>query len=256
MLQMIERLVGTKRSRDTKSLIPIVRKINALEPRYLGLPDGAFREETARLRERLAAGASLDDLLPEAYAMAREAGRRVLGERTFDVQLMGAVALHRGSITEMKTGEGKTICSVAAAFLNSLSGLGVHVVTVNDYLAERDAGWMGPIYDMLGVSVGFVLSQMDTEARREAYAKDITYGTNNEFGFDYLRDNMKWDPSTKVQRGHNYCIVDEIDSILIDEARTPLIISGSAEDDTAVYMQVNRLVPSLVECAKDPATGE
>ena len=191
---MIERLVGNKRTRDTASLIPIVRRINELETRFLKLRDEDFRGETARLRERLASGETLDDLLPEAFAMAREAGRRVLGERTFDVQLMGAVALHRGAITEMKTGEGKTICSVAAAYLNALTGQGVHIVTVNDYLAERDAGWMGPIYRMLGVSVGFVLSQMDTEARRQAYQCDITYGTNNELGFDYLRDNMKWDP--------------------------------------------------------------
>ena len=256
MLAMIERWVGNKRTRDAASLIPIVRRINELESRFLGFRDEDFRGETARLRERLAAGETLDDLLPEAYAMAREAGRRVLGERTFDVQLMGAIALHRGAITEMKTGEGKTICSVAAACLNALTGQGVHIVTVNDYLAERDAGWMGPIYQMLGVSVGFVLSQMDTDARRAAYGCDITYGTNNELGFDYLRDNMKWDPATKVQRGHNYCIVDEIDSILIDEARTPLIISGSAEDDTAVYMQVNRLVTGLTECVKDPNSSE
>jgi len=256
MLQLIERFVGTKRSRDAKSLIQTVRRINELEPRYLGFRESDFREETARLKERLAAGSPLDDLLPEAFAMARDAGRRVLGERTFEVQLMGAIALHRGAITEMKTGEGKTICSVAAAYLNALTGQGVHIVTVNDYLAERDAGWMGPIFDMLGVSVGFVLSQMDTEARRKAYACDITYGTNNEFGFDYLRDNMKWDPAAKVQRGHNYCIVDEIDSILIDEARTPLIISGAAEDDTAVYMKVNRLVTALTECAKDEANGD
>jgi preprotein translocase subunit SecA len=256
MPALIERFVGNKRSRDAKSTIPLVRRINELERKYLGLPDAAFRGETAALRQRHAAGESLDDLLPEAFAMAREAGRRVLGERTFDVQLMGAIALHRGAIAEMKTGEGKTISSVAAAFLNALSGLGVHVVTVNDYLAERDAAWMGPIYDMLGVTVGYVLSQMDTDARARSYACDITYGTNNEFGFDYLRDNMKWDAATKVQRGHNYCIVDEIDSILIDEARTPLIISGSAEDDTASYLQITRLVDDLKECAKDPDTGE
>jgi preprotein translocase subunit SecA len=249
-------IIGTKQQRDLKNLIPIVEQINFLEPELMSWTEDRFKERTHRLREEYRAGKSLDEMLPEAFAMAREAGRRILGERIFDVQLMGGIVLHRGAIMEMKTGEGKTLSSVPTAYLNALSGKGVNIVTVNDYLAERDSQWMGPVYRYLGVSVGCILSQMDNEARREAYSKDITYGTNNEFGFDYLRDNMKWDKSGKVQRGHNFCIVDEIDSILIDEARTPLIISGPAEDDTATYYEVNRLVSSLGECAKDPETGE
>ncbi|HPB65776.1 MAG TPA: preprotein translocase subunit SecA, partial [Spirochaetales bacterium] len=192
----------------------------------------------------------------EAFALAREAARRVLGERSFDTQVLGGIVLHDGKIVEMKTGEGKTLSSVAAAYLNSLEGKGVHVVTVNDYLAERDSRWMGSIYSYLGVSVGAILSDMDNDARRAAYAKDITYGTNNEFGFDYLRDNMAMEPSRRVQRGHHYCVVDEIDSILIDEARTPLIISGAAEDDTFKINEVSRLCHHLVEVKKDPETGE
>ncbi|MBA7659420.1 Protein translocase subunit SecA [subsurface metagenome] len=188
--------------------------------------------------------------------MVREAARRTLTERIYDVQLIGGIVLHQGKIMEMKTGEGKTLSSVTAAYLNSLSGQGVHIVTVNDYLAERDAVWMGRIYNLLGVSVGVILSQMDNESRKAAYARDITYGTNNEFGFDYLRDNMRWDKDGKVQRSHSFCIVDEIDSILIDEARTPLIISGAAEDDTSKIYEVNKLVAALTECSRDPETGE
>ena len=257
MIQKIVTLiVGTKQKRDLKSLTPIVEQINSFEPELMSWADEKFKIATNQLREENRAGKSLDDLLPEAFAIAREAGRRILGERIFDVQLMGGIALHRGSIMEMKTGEGKTLSSVPAAYLNALGGDGVHIVTVNDYLAERDAQWMGPVYRFLGVSVGCILSEMDNDARRQAYAQDITYGTNNEFGFDYLRDNMKWDTSGKVQRGHNFCIVDEIDSILIDEARTPLIISGPAQDDTATYFEVNGLVSSLEECGKDPDTDE
>ncbi len=246
--------LGSKHERDLKELVPIVQKINALEPEVMGLPDAAFAERTARMREQVAGGASLDSLLPQAFALVREAARRRLGERIFDVQLMGAVVLHKGRITEMKTGEGKTLASVPAAYLNSLTGKGVHVITVNDYLAERDAAWMGTIYTLLGVSVGVILSQMDNTLRKASYAADITYGTNNEFGFDYLRDNMCWDPADKVQRGHAYAIVDEIDNILIDEARTPLIISGMAEDDTFKFAEVNKLVDQLTECEKDPET--
>ena len=257
MIQKIVTLiVGTKQKRDLKSLTPIVEQINSYEPELMSWTDEQFKIRTNQLREENRAGKSLEALLPEAFAIAREVGRRVLGERIFDVQLMGGIALHRGSIMEMKTGEGKTLASVPAALLNALGGRGVHIVTVNDYLAERDAQWMGPVYQFLGVSVGCILSQMDNDARRQAYAQDITYGTNNEFGFDYLRDNMKWDTSGKVQRGHNFCIVDEIDSILIDEARTPLIISGPAQDDTATYYEVNKLVSSLEECLKDPDTDE
>ncbi len=248
-------LLGSKHERDLKELVPIMQKVNELEPTVKEYPDSRFAEKTAEFRERLNGGERIDALLPEAYALVREAARRKLGERIFDVQLMGAVVLHKGRIVEMKTGEGKTLASVPAAYLNSLSGKGVHIVTVNDYLAERDAGWMGPIYSLLGVSVGVILSQMDNAQRKEAYGKDVTYGTNNEFGFDYLRDNMCWSPSEKVQRGHAYAIVDEIDNILIDEARTPLIISGMAEDDTFKFAEVNKLVDQLIECEKDPATG-
>ena len=232
-----------------------MQKISALEPEVMRYADEDFAAKTEEFRQRLAKGEPLDNLLPEAYALVREAARRKLGERIFDVQLMGAIVLHKGRITEMKTGEGKTLASVPAAYLNSLTGKGVHVITVNDYLAERDAGWMGPIFNMLGVSVGVILSQMDNAQRKESYARDITYGTNNEFGFDYLRDNMCWSPAEKVQRGHAYAIVDEIDNILIDEARTPLIISGMAEDDTFKFAEVNKLVDQLVDCEKDPATG-
>ncbi|HYW86110.1 MAG TPA: preprotein translocase subunit SecA [Spirochaetia bacterium] len=248
-------LLGSKHERDLKELVPLMQKISALEPEVMKYPDEDFAARTGEFKQRLAKGETLDHLLPEAYALVPEAARRKLGERIFDVQLMGAIVLHKGRITEMKTGEGKTLASVPAAYLNSLTGKGVHVITVNDYLAERDAGWMGPIFNMLGVSVGVILSQMDNVQRKESYARDITYGTNNEFGFDYLRDNMCWSPSEKVQRGHAYAIVDEIDNILIDEARTPLIISGMAEDDTFKFAEVNKLVDQLVDCEKDPVTG-
>ncbi len=248
-------LLGSKHERDLKELVPLMQKISALEPEVMKYADEDFAARTGEFKQRLAKGETLDQLLPEAYALVREAARRKLGERIFDVQLMGAIVLHKGRITEMKTGEGKTLASVPAAYLNSLTGKGVHVITVNDYLAERDAGWMGPIFNMLGVSVGVILSQMDNAQRKESYARDITYGTNNEFGFDYLRDNMCWSPTEKVQRGHAYAIVDEIDNILIDEARTPLIISGMAEDDTFKFAEVNKLVDQLVDCEKDPVTG-
>jgi preprotein translocase subunit SecA len=247
--------LGSQHERDLKELVPLLQRINALEPDMMGLAEEDFALKTADFRRRISTGESLDILLPEAFAMVREAARRKLGERIFDVQLMGAIVLHKGRITEMKTGEGKTLASVPSAYLNSLGGNGVHVITVNDYLAERDAGWMGPIFRLLGVSVGVILSQMDNPQRKLAYAQDITYGTNNEFGFDYLRDNMCWSPAEKVQRGHAYAIVDEIDNILIDEARTPLIISGMAEDDTFKFAEVNKLVEQLVECEKDPLTG-
>ncbi len=253
---LLTALFGTKSDRDLRELVPVVQRINAFEPAMLALDDAEFPRRTDGFRSQLAGGAKLDDLLPEAYALVREAARRRLGERLFDVQLMGSVVLHRGRIVEMKTGEGKTLASVPAAYLNALAGQGMHIVTVNDYLAERDAAWMGTVYRLLGVSVGVILGQMDNARRKESYAKDITYGTNNEFGFDYLRDNMCFSPEEKVQRGHAYAIVDEIDNILIDEARTPLIISGSAEDDTVRYFEANRIVPGLVECAKDPATDE
>ena len=249
-------LFGSKKERDIKQIVPVLHAVNAKESWALSLKNEDFPVQTDKLRARVASGESLDDVLPEAFALFREAARRALGERPFDTQIMGGIVLHEGKIVEMKTGEGKTLCSVSAAYLNALSGKGVHVVTVNDYLAERDSEWMGQIFHFLGVSVGCVLSRMDNAARREAYARDITYGTNNEFGFDYLRDNMAWLPGERVQREHNYCIVDEIDSILIDEARTPLIISGPADDDTFKVNEVNKLATQLVEVKKNPETGE
>ncbi|HSV55519.1 MAG TPA: preprotein translocase subunit SecA, partial [Magnetospirillaceae bacterium] len=249
-------LVGSKHERDIKKLLPLLHTVNARESWALALDARGFRAATEDLRRRHREGEGLDDLLPEAFALAREAARRMLGERPYDVQILGAIVLHQGKIVEMKTGEGKTLASVGAVYLNALSGKGVHVVTVNDYLAERDAAWMGPVYEYLGVTVGTILSRMDPETRKLAYARDITYGTNNEFGFDYLRDNMVWSPEGRVQRGHNFCVVDEIDSILIDEARTPLIISGPTDDDTAKFKEVNRLVGQLSEVKKDPGTGE
>jgi len=259
MLQSIlSFLLGSQHERNLKELLPILHKINEKETWAMLLRPEEFQEQTERFRERFQRGESLDSMLPEAFALVREAARRKLGERHYDVQLLGGIVLHQGKIMEMKTGEGKTLSSVTAAYLNSLSGKGVHVVTVNDYLAERDAAWMGPVYSFLGVSVGSILSNMapSSPERKAAYGKDITYGTNNEFGFDYLRDNMAWSAADKVQRGHNYCVVDEIDSILIDEARTPLIISGAAEDDTAKFFEVDLLVDNLKECEKDPTTGE
>ena len=255
MLQKsIELIFGSKRDHDMRDLLPLLRSINLREAWAMGLDDAQFKQQTARLREQ--AGANLETLLPEAYVLAREAARRVLGERLYDSQVMGAISLHRGNIVEMKTGEGKTISSVPATYLNTLTGQGVHIVTVNDYLAKRDAEWMRPVYEMLGLSVGYIISDMDTETRKRNYACDITYATNNELGFDYLRDNMCYDLKQKTQRGQNFCIIDEIDSILIDEARTPLIISGATEEDTGKYVQANRLIRSLTECAKDEATGD
>jgi preprotein translocase subunit SecA len=250
--KLLNALFGSQHERDIKALMPLLHKINALEASVAGLPPEAFPAKTAELKARAASGESLDSMLPEAFAFAREAARRAIGERPYDVQMMASVVLHQGKIVEMKTGEGKTLMCVAAAYLNALAGKGVHVITVNDYLAQRDAEWMRPIFAYLGMSVGVILSQMDNEARKIAYSADITYGTNNEFGFDYLRDNMLLDLESRVQRGHHYCIIDEIDSILIDEARTPLIISGSAEDDTQKFFEVNRLVGSLVEVEKKP----
>ena len=256
MGKILERVLGSKNERDLKALMPLVGRVNELEERMTALDDIDFPAATARFRSRLADGEGLDDLAPEAFALVREAARRRLGERIYDCQLMGGAVLHRGAILEMKTGEGKTLSAVTAAYLNALTGRGVHIVTVNDYLVELQAAWMGRVFELLDISVGAILANMDGPRRRAAYHCDVTYGTNNEFGFDYLRDNMNWDESQKVQRGHHFCIVDEIDSILIDEARTPLIISGAADDDTARFAQINGLVDQLREVAKDPATGE
>ncbi|MGC9218458.1 MAG: preprotein translocase subunit SecA [Athalassotoga sp.] len=223
----------------------IVEEINEFEEKMKSLVDSDFPAKTAELKDRLEKGETLDDLLPEAFALAREASKRALGMRPFDVQLMGALALHEGMVAEMKTGEGKTLVAVMAVYLNSLEGKGVHVVTVNDYLAKRDANWMGPAYALLGLKVGFLQSEMNQDERRAAYNCDITYGTNTEMGFDYLRDNLAYLPEQRVQRGHNYAIVDEVDSILIDEARTPLIISGPAENSSRLYKQFASLAKKL-----------
>jgi preprotein translocase subunit SecA len=260
---LVRALFGSQHERDLKELLPILHSVNEKEAWAAALPADEYPKMTALFKERHANGESLDALLPEAFALAREAARRNLGERPYDVQVLGSVVLHQGKIVEMKTGEGKTLMSVAATYLNALSGRGVHVVTVNDYLAKRDADWMRPVFDYLGISVGTILSDMDNERRKQNYLCDITYGTNNEFGFDYLRDNMRWDMAGRVQRGHNFCVVDEIDSILIDEARTPLIISGAAEDDTFKYAEVDKLLGTLEEIKKkengdypDEAQGE
>ncbi|MFA7642633.1 MAG: preprotein translocase subunit SecA [Sphaerochaetaceae bacterium] len=255
-MSLIRRLFGTKQEKDIKRLAPLVESVNAQADWAKALHDEDFPRITNDLKERIRSGEKLDALLPQAFALAREAADRVLHERHYDEQIMGAIVLHQGSILEMKTGEGKTLTCVPAAYLNALEGKGVYIVTVNDYLARRDASWMGPIYRFLGLTVGTIVSDMATEERRVAYDCDITYGTNNEFGFDYLRDNMKWDWRDKIQPLHHYCIVDEIDSILIDEARTPLIISGQAADDTMKIRAANSIVAALQECTKDPETGE
>ena len=227
-------LFGTANDRVVKGFDKPVAKINALEPELAKLSDEQLRAKTAEFRERLTKGETLDDLLVEAFATVREASKRTLGQRHFDVQLKGGMVLHQGKIAEMKTGEGKTLVATLPVYLNALEGKGVHVVTVNDYLAKRDSEWMGQIYTFLGLRVGVIVHELDDEQRKAAYACDVTYGTNNEFGFDYLRDNMKFRLEDMVQRAFNYAIVDEVDSILIDEARTPLIISGPTEDNSAL----------------------
>jgi preprotein translocase subunit SecA len=243
--KVLAKVFGTANERELKRMRPIVAGINAKEPEIQALSDDQLRARTAAFRERLERGEALDDLLPDAFAVVREAGRRVLNMRHFDVQLIGGMVLHSGKIAEMKTGEGKTLVATLPAYLNALAGKGVHVVTVNDYLARRDSEWMGRIYRFLGMTVGVIQHDLNDQERQVAYGCDITYGTNNEFGFDYLRDNMKFDLAHYVQRGHNFAIVDEVDSILIDEARTPLIISGPAEESTDLYYEVDRLIPKL-----------
>src|SRR5512141_2267277 len=225
---------------------PVVARINELEPQTKALTDEALRAKTTEFRERVLRGETLDDLLPEAFAVVREAGLRTLNMRHFDVQLKGGMVLHQGKIAEMKTGEGKTLVATLPAYLNALGGKGVHIVTVNDYLAGRDSEWMGKLYRLLGLTVGCIQHPLTDDERKAAYSADITYGTNNEFGFDYLRDNMKYDIADCVQRGFNYAIVDEVDSILIDEARTPLIISGPAEESTDKYYKIDRIIPRLL----------
>ncbi len=281
---LIGKVFGTRNERVIKSMMPRVEAINALEPQMQKLTDDELRAKTDEFRKRIqerlsrvtsgaAAGPEteaeteteddpdrakqlekqqyealqevLNEILVEAFAVVREAGRRVLNMRHFDVQLIGGMVQHEGMISEMKTGEGKTLVATLPVYLNALSGRGVHVVTVNDYLAKRDSEWMGKLYRFLGLTVGVIVHDLDDEQRRAAYAADVTYGTNNEFGFDYLRDNMKFDLRDCVQRGHNFAIVDEVDSILIDEARTPLIISGASEESTDKYYRVNRIIPKL-----------
>ncbi len=243
---LARKIFGTANTRVVKALHKTVQQINDLEPSVAALSDEALKARTDWLRERLAKGESLDDILPDAFATVREAAKRVLGQRHFDVQLLGGMVLHQGKISEMRTGEGKTLVATLAVYLNALEGKGVHVVTVNDYLARRDSGWMSRVYSFLGLSTGCIVPGLDDDERRAAYAADITYGTNNEFGFDYLRDNMKFRLEEMVQRTFNYAIVDEVDSILIDEARTPLIISGPSTDAGEMYLQVDRLIPLLV----------
>src|SRR5256714_348116 len=268
MISVILRAVfGTKHERDVKRMMPVVQQINALEPEMQRRADAGLAAKTDELRKRVADGAAVDDVLVEAFAVCREAARRTLSMRHFDVQLIGGMVLHEGKIAEMATGEGKTLVATLPAYLNALTGKGVHIVTVNDYLAKRDAQWMGPLYHALGLTVGviqheasfqydpaFVTSDIRMTAlkpigRREAYAADITYGTNNEFGFDYLRDNMRFSLDELVQRKLHYAIVDEVDSILIDEARTPLIISGPAEESTELYFKIDRIIPKLKRAA-------
>src|ERR1700759_908729 len=241
----LAKVFGTKHDREIKAIRPLVAAINDLEPQLQKLSDADLATKTVDFKQRIANGAGLDDILVEAFAVAREAGRRVLNMRHFDVQLIGGIVLLKGKISEMKTGEGKTLVATLPCYLKALAGHGVHVVTVNDYLAKRDAEWMGKIYEYLGLTVGVIVHDLDDNQRRAAYGADIPYGTNNEFGFDYLRDNMKFDIKNCVQRGHNYAIVDEVDSILIDEARTPLIISGQSEESTDKYYKVNRIIPKL-----------
>ena len=241
-----KRVFGSANDRYVRSLSKYVDAVNGFEPTISAMTDEELRGQTDVFRKRLADGAKLDDLLPEAFATVREAAKRTLGQRHYDVQLIGGIALHRGEIAEMKTGEGKTLVATLATYLNALPGKGVHVVTVNDYLARRDAEWMGQVYQFLGLTVGVIVPNMVDQARRDAYNCDITYATNNELGFDYLRDNMKYSRDQMVQRPFNFAIVDEVDSILIDEARTPLIISGPTDDKSDLYIGVDAIVKSFV----------
>ncbi|MGV3571042.1 MAG: preprotein translocase subunit SecA, partial [Ramlibacter sp.] len=254
----LTKIFGSRNDRLLKQYRRRVEQINGLEPQFEKLSDDELRAKTQEFRERVAKGEELDALLPEAFAVVREGSKRIMKMRHFDVQLVGGMALHEGKIAEMRTGEGKTLTATLPVYLNALAGKGVHVVTVNDYLANRDAQWMGKLYNFLGLSVGVNLPNMPKPEKQAAYQSDITYGTNNEYGFDYLRDNMVYETADRVQRGLNYAIVDEVDSILIDEARTPLIISGQAEDHTDLYLAINAIVPQLSrqEGEADPRTGE
>ncbi len=251
---ILKKIMGTESERVLKSIQPIVDKVNSLEAVVAKLSDTELKAKTGEFREALLSGKTLDDILPEAFAVVREVGKRTINMRHFDVQIAGGVVLHRGTIAEMATGEGKTLVATLPVYINALTKKGVHIVTVNDYLACRDKEWMGPIYEFLGLTVGAIEHDMPDEARKAAYNCDITYGTNNEFGFDYLRDNMKFNKASMVQRGFNYAIVDEVDSILVDEARTPLIISGPAEESTDKYYKIDKIIPKLEKGKKDEAT--
>ena len=244
-MKFLTKIFGTRNDKLLKKMLPLVNKINELEPEFVKLSDEEIKAKTAEFRERYEKGETLDELLPEAFANCREASKRVLGQRHYDVQLVGGIVLKEGKIAEMKTGEGKTLTATLPSYLHGLTGKGAHIVTVNDYLAKRDAEWMGKLHNFLGLTVGAIVNDIDDDERKEAYAADITYGTNNEFGFDYLRDNMKTDPNHLAQRKHNFAIVDEVDSILIDEARTPLIISGPADSNLDLYKKVNREIPGV-----------
>jgi len=247
VLSLAKKIFGSSNDRALKKLSKQIPLINELEPRFEAMSDSDLQNITGEFRDRLEKGETLDDILPEAFATVRQAAKRTLGQRHYDVQLIGGVTLHNGMICEMRTGEGKTLVATLAVYLNAIERKGVHVVTVNDYLAERDSEWMGQVYRFLGLSVGCIKNNMNDAERKVAYACDVTYGTNNEFGFDYLRDNMKFRLEEMVQREFNFAIVDEVDSILIDEARTPLIISGPAETSSELYVQIDKIIPQLTQ---------
>ena len=252
----LAKIFGSRNDRIVKTMSKAVAKINALEAGIKALSDAEIKAKTVEFRARIEKGATLDSLLPEAFACCREAAFRVLGLRHYDVQMIGGMVLHNGKIAEMRTGEGKTLMSTLAVYLNALSGKGVHLVTVNDYLARRDARWMGPVYEFLGLTIGVIVPNQAMDEKRAAYACDITYGTNNEYGFDYLRTNMAMNKADRLQRELNFAIVDEVDSILIDEARTPLIISGASDESPELYVKVNRVVPQLTRQATEEAEGD
>ena len=256
MANWLTRIFGSRNQRLVSQYNGLVRKINAFEPALQALSDADLAAKTVQFREQLAAGKTLDDLLPEAFAVVREASRRTLGLRHFDVQLIGGMVLNNGKIAEMRTGEGKTLVATLPAYLNALAGKGAHIITVNEYLAQRDADWMAPIYNFLGMSVGVVKAGLMPDEKRAAYGSDITYGTNNEFGFDYLRDNLAFRIEDRMQRELAFAVVDEVDSILIDEARTPLIISGPAEESTELYLKINELVPRLAKQESEEGEGD
>jgi len=252
---LFRKIFGSRNERVLKKLGKVVDKINSYEEQFIALKDQEFPLRTETFKDRLKPGENLDDLLPEAFALVREAGKRVLGERHFDMQLVGGMVLHDGKISEMRTGEGKTLVATLPAYLNALNGKGVHVITVNDYLAKRDSEWMNHIYEFIGLTTGVIYTGISQEDRNKAYAADITYGTNNEFGFDYLRDNLAFSREGRVQRELNYAIVDEVDSILIDEARTPLVISGAVDDRSDLYVSINKVIPRLKKQEEEDGPG-